>query len=62
MVQWVKNLTVEAGLGHCGDTGLILGLTQWVKGSGIAAVARIQSWPRNLCAADAAIKKKKKKM
>ena len=43
MAQWVKSLTAEAQV-HCRGEGLIPGLVQWVKGSGVAiAVAWIQS-------------------
>ena len=38
-----------SSLGHCGGLGLIPGLVQWVKRSGVAtAVARIQSLAREL--------------
>ena len=36
MVQWVKNFDC-CGLGHCGGVGLIPGLEEWIKGSGISA-------------------------
>ena len=36
MVQWVKNFEC-CGLGHCGGVGLIPGLEEWIKGSGISA-------------------------
>ena len=48
MVQWVKNPTAAVQGACCRGADLILGLTQWVKGSSIAtagikvpAVARI---------------------
>ena len=44
MTHWVK--TDCSGSDHCGGTGLILGLSQWVKGSGVATVLGLKpmSW------------------
>ena len=41
------------------DAGLITGLAQWVKGSGIAAWFRSYAWPRNSICCGTAKKRKK---
>ena len=47
--------------GHCGGSGSIPGLTEWVKSSVATATAQIQSLAWELTCATGAAKKKKKK-